>query len=77
MVFGINQEALEKAKQVGDHFTMEVVKSRQDGKIEFKLIPKDEWAQGQLSEFIDGLTNQLCSQFHIYFNMKGKIVDVD
>ena len=77
MVFGINQEALERAKQIGNHYTMEVVKSRRDGKIDIKLIPKDEWAKSQLSEFIDGLTNQLCSQFHIYFGMQGKIVDVD
>ena len=77
MVFGINKEALERAKEIGDHYTIEVVKSRQNGKIEFKLIPKDDWAKSQLAEFIDNLTNQLCSQFHIYFNMKGAIIDAD
>jgi len=77
MVFSVNQEALEKAKQVGDHYTMEVTRSRQDGTIELKLIPKDDWAKSQLAEFIDGLTNQLCSQFHLYFGLQGKIVDAD
>jgi hypothetical protein len=77
MVFGINQEALDKAKQIGEHYTMEVAKSRRDGTMEFKLIPKDDWAKSQLSEFVDGLTNQLCSQFHIYFGLQGKIIDVD
>ena len=77
MVFGVNQEAMEQAKQIGEHYTMEVVKSRRDGKMEFRLIPKDDWAKSQLAEFIDNLTNQLCSQFHIYFNMKGTIIDAD
>jgi hypothetical protein len=77
MVFGINQAALEKAKQVGEHYTMEVVRNHQDGTIDIKLVPKDDWARSQLPEFIDGLTNQLCSQFHIYFGMQGKIVDAD
>ena len=77
MVFGVNQEALERAKQIGDHYTMEVVKSCHEGRIEFKLIPKDDWAKSQLSEFVDGLTNQLCSQFHIYFGLQGKIIDAD
>jgi hypothetical protein len=77
MVFGINQEMLDRAKQIGEHYTMEVVKSREDGKIEFKLLPKDDWGKSQLPGFVDGLTNQLCSQFHIYFGLQGKIIDVD
>jgi hypothetical protein len=77
MVFGISQEALERAQQIGEHYTMEVVRSRQDGKMEIKLIPKDDWAKSQLSDFVDGLTNHLCSQFHAYFGIQGKIIDVD
>lgn len=77
MVFGISQEMLEKAKQIGEHYTMEVVKDCAEGRIEIKLIPRDDWAKGEISTFVNTLTNQLCSQFYTYFGIQGKLIDVE
>lgn len=74
MVFGINPKMLEQARQVGEHYTMEVVKDGQEGKITIRLIPKDDWGQGQLPVFVDSLVSQLCSQFYTYFGIQGEII---
>jgi len=74
MVFGINPKVLEQAKQIGEHYTMEVVKNCQDGKIDIRLIPKDDWSKSQLPAFVDLLVNQLCSHFYTFLGIQGEII---
>jgi hypothetical protein len=73
----VSPEVLQQAKQFGQHYTMEVVKDRAEGRIEFKLIPKDGIGRSQLGVFVDTITNQFCSQFYNYFGVSGKIIELE
>lgn len=77
MVFGISQEMLERARKIGEHFTLEVRNYKGSGRIELNLVPKDDWGGSQLMVFKENLMTQLCSQFYTYFGIQGEIIDVE
>jgi len=77
MTFGMSVEMMAKAKEVGEHYTMKVVRDRVDGEISIKLIPKDDQGKQQLATLVENLSNSMCSHFYTFFGVEGEIVDVE
>jgi hypothetical protein len=76
-MFGVSTEMLQKAREIGEHFQLEVINYKGSGKIEFNIIPKDDLGQSQLDHFRENIISSFCSQFYTYFGITGKIVDVN
>jgi len=77
MVFSISPEALTKAKEMGSHFSLEVEKDPERGTMKVIIIPKDDTGKKEMPNILDGLTNQLCTQFYTYFGVESKVIEFE
>ncbi len=76
-MFGLSPQQMEAGKEVGKHLKMEVTKHRREGRLEIKYIlidPNEDFDAGQA---IDQLADQLIWGHYTFFDMKGKVIDVD
>ena len=77
-MFGVNQQQIEQAKEVGRHLRMEIRKYRQQGKVEVQFIrvdPNDPSVN--LSNTVDQITHQLSWGFANFFDIKGTIREME
>ena len=77
-MFGVNQQQMEQAKEVGRHIRMEIRKYRRQGKVEVQFIrvdPNDPSVN--LSNTVDQITHQLSWGFANFFDIKGTIREME
>jgi len=77
-MFGISQQQMEQAKEVGRHVRMTIRKYRQQGKVEvqfFKVDPNDPTVN--LPATVDQVTHQLSWGFANFFDIKGEIYEME
>ena len=76
-MFGVSQQQMEQAREVGKHLKMEITKYRKQGRGEVRFFLINPGEQYSLGEPVDKLADQLAYGFATMFDMKGKIVNVD
>ena len=76
-MFGVSQQQMQQAKEVGQHLRMEIRKYRKEGRIEVKFLLVNPAEQYDLGQPVDKLTNQLAWGFSTMFDIKGKIIEVE
>ena len=77
VMFGLSPQQMEAGKEVGKHLKMEVTKHHKEGRLEIRYIliaPSENFDVGQA---IDQLADQLVWGHYTFFDMKGKVIDVD
>ncbi len=76
-MFGITPEQMEAGKEVGQHLTMEVRKSRKRGTVEVRYIKANPNEDFDLGMAVDKLAEQLIWGHRTFFGMTGKRIDLD
>ena len=76
-MFGVSQQQMEQAKEVGQHLRMEIRKHKREGRVEVRFMLVNPAEQYDLSQPVDKLADQLAYGFATMFDMKGKIVEVE
>ena len=76
-MFGISQQQMEQAKEVGQHLRMEVRKYRRQGKVEVQFFLVDTNENYDLGNAVDQFTDQLTWGFANVFDIKGKIREME
>ena len=76
-MFGLNQKQMEAGKEVGKHLKMEVIKHHGEGRLEIKYLLVDPNESFNVGQAIDQLADQLIWGHYTFFDMKGKVIDVD
>ena len=76
-MFGISQQQMEQAKEVGQHLRMEVRKYRRQGKVEVQFFLIDPNEAYDLGNAVDHFTDQLTWGFANVFDIKGKIREME
>jgi len=76
-MFGISQQQMEQAKEVGQHLRMEVRKYRREGKVEVQFFLVDPSENYDLGNAVDQFTDQLTWGFANIFDIKGKIREME
>jgi len=76
-MFGISQQQMEQAKEVGQHLRMEVRKYRRQGKVEVQFFLVDPNENYDLGNAVDQFTDQLTWGFANIFDIKGKIREME
>jgi hypothetical protein len=76
-MFGVSQQQMEQAKEVGQHLRMEIRKYKREGRVEVRFMLVNPAEQYDLSQPVDKLADQLAYGFATMFDMKGKIVEVE
>jgi len=72
---GISPELLEKCRELGQYFTIEVKRDRQDGKFEMKYVPTRPCPYMNQSMLVEEFSNQVVWGHAMLFDMKGQIAD--
>ena len=70
---GISPELLEKCKELGKYFTIEIRRDYKRGAFEMKYIPIRPCPYVSQATLIDLLTGQVVWAHNTVFNIKGKI----
>lgn len=76
-MFGLSPQQMEAGKEVGKHLKMEVTKHHREGRLEVKYILLNPNEDFDLGQAIDQLADQLIWGHYTFFDMKGKVIDVD
>lgn len=76
-MFGVSQQQMEQAKEVGRHLRMEVRKYRRQGKVEVQFFLIDPNENYDLGNAVDQFTDQLTWGFANVFDIKGKIREME
>jgi hypothetical protein len=76
-MFGVSQQQMEKAREVGRHLKLEIRKYRKQGRLEIKFSLINPGEPFDIGEPVDNLCDQLAWGFANMFDMKGKIIDVE
>lgn len=76
-MFGLGPQQMEAGKEVGKHLKMEVIKHHKEGRLEIKYIMIDPGENFDVGHAIDSLADQLIWGHDSFFDMKGKVIDVD
>jgi len=76
-MFGLSPQQMEQGKEVGQHLTMELRKHRREGCLEVKYMLINPEENFDIGNAIDQLADQLAWGHKTFFDMKGKIVNVD
>jgi len=76
-IFGISPEIMEQAKKLGECFTIEIRKHRDEGRVEVRYIPTNPCSYVDIGAMVDELSNQLAWGHAAAFSMKGTIGDAD
>lgn len=72
---GMDPELLEKCKELGQYFTIEIKRDRQDGKLEMKYVPTRPCPYVDQSVLVEEFSNQVVWGHAMLFDMKGRIAD--
>ena len=72
---GISPELLEKCRELGQYFTIEIKRDRQDGKLEMKYIPTKPCPYLNQCTLVEEFSNQVVWGHAMLFDMKGQIAD--
>lgn len=75
--FGASPELLEKCKELGQYFTIEIKRDRQKGKMEMKYIPTKPCPYVDQATLVEEFSNQVAWGHATMFDMKGQITDGD
>ena len=76
-MFGISQQQMEQAKEVGQHLKMEVRKYRRRGEVQVQFFLIDPNENYDLGNAVDRFTDQLTWGFANIFDIKGKIREME
>jgi len=76
-MFGVSQQQMEKAREVGRHLKLEIRKYRKQGRLEIRFSLINPGELFDIGEPVDNLCDQLAWGFANMFDMKGKIIDVE
>ncbi len=74
---GISPELLEKCRELGQYFTIEIKRDRQEGKLEVKYIPTKPCPYVDQATLVEEFSNQVAWGHAMLFDMKGQIADRD
>jgi hypothetical protein len=74
---GISPELLEKCRELGQYFTIEIKRDRQEGKIEMKYVPTKPCPYVDRATLVEEFSNQVAWGHAMMFDMKGQIADRD
>jgi len=74
---GISPELLEKCRELGQYFTIEIKRDRQEGKLEVKYIPTKPCPYIDQATLVEEFSNQVAWGHAMLFDMKGQIADRD
>jgi len=77
VMFGLSPQQMEAGKEVGKHLKMEVTKHHKEGRLEIRYILIDSSESFNVGQAIDQLADQLVWGHYTFFDMKGKVIDVD
>jgi len=72
---GISPELLEKCRELGQYFTIEIKRDRQDGMFEMKYIPTKPCPYLNQATLVEEFSNQVVWGHALLFGMKGQIAD--
>ena len=72
---GISPELLEKCRELGQYFTIEIKRDRQDGMFEMKYIPTKPCPYLNQAPLVEEFSNQVVWGHALLFDMKGQIAD--
>ncbi len=74
---GISPELLEKCRELGQYFTIEIKRDCQEGKIEMKYVPTKHCPYVDQATLVEEFSNQLAWGHASAFDMKGTITDME
>jgi len=72
---GISPELLEKCRELGQYFTIEIKRDRQEGKLEVKYVPTKPCPYVDQATLVEEFSNQVAWGHAMLFDMKGQIAD--
>lgn len=76
-MFGLSPQQMEAGKEVGKHLKMEVTKHHREGRLEIRYVLLHPGENFDVGQAIDQLADQLIWGHYTFFDMKGKVIDVD
>ena len=74
---GISPELLEKCRELGQYFTIEIKRDRHKGKLEVKYVPTKPCPYVDQATLVEEFSNQVAWGHAMLFDMKGQIADGD
>ncbi len=75
--FGVSPQVMERAKQLGQYFSLEIRRNRHSGMVEVRYIPTNPCPFMDVGVLAEELSNQLAWGHASAFDMKGQIADGD
>ncbi len=72
---GISPELLGKCRELGQYFTIEIKRDRQEGKLEVKYVPTKHCPYVDQATLVEEFSNQVAWGHALLFGMKGQIAD--
>ena len=75
--FGASPEVMEKCKELGQYFTIEIKRDRQKGEMEMKYIPTKPCPYVDQATLVEEFSNQVAWGHAMMFDMRGQITDAD
>ena len=72
---GISPELLEKCRELGQYFTIEIKRNRHDGKFEMKYVPTKPCPYVNEAALVEEFSNKVVWGHAMLFDMKGQIAD--
>ncbi len=76
-MFGVSQQQMEQAKEVGKHIKMEVTKYQRSGKVEVQFLLANPNEDYDLSSAVNHFTDNLTWGFANVFDIKGTIREME
>jgi len=76
-MFGVSQQQMEAAKEIGQHIKMEIRKYRKQGKVEVQFFLVNPELDYDLGSPVDHISHQLAWGFANFFDIKGKIREME
>jgi len=75
--FGVSPEVMERAKKMGDYFSIEIRKNRRKGTVEVRYVSTSPYPFIDVGAWAEELSNGLAWGHNMAFGMKGTITDVE
>ncbi len=72
---GISPELLAKCRELGQYFTIEIKRDRNEGKLEVKYVPTKPCPYVDQATLVEEFSNQVAWGHAMLFDMKGQIAD--
>ena len=74
---GLSPELLDKCRELGQYFTIEIKRDRHKGKLEVKYVPTKPCPYVDQATLVEEFSNQVAWGHAMLFDMKGQIADGD